>query len=220
MQFQLETVSVTVPEDALEPFEAAFGLACRTVGLFLTHEVRRIWTIEGVKLRGQGDAELQSGLALATLLTGEDRSAAAACDRGGRMAGQDAIVVPGAACGPAIRDPGYASSKGPCSRPDNPGAGRGGGVRIWRTQFHAGLPSRPGGRGLSPAAPHPGPRLRVGDSRHGRGSAPARACPGDRHRSLVGPRRGRERRRQRPAEPSDMPGRSRVATAGPGRRAL
>ena len=67
----LETVSVTVPEHAVEPFEAALALACRTVGLFLTDEVRRIWTIEGVKQPGQGEPGLLSGLALAQLLTGE-----------------------------------------------------------------------------------------------------------------------------------------------------
>ena len=67
----LETVSVTVPEAAVEQYEAALGLACRTVGLFLTDEARRIWTVEGVKLVGQSEAPLASGLALASLITGE-----------------------------------------------------------------------------------------------------------------------------------------------------
>ncbi len=71
MSTQLETVSVTVPETALEPFEAALGLACRTVGLFLTDEEQRIWTVEGVKLTGQGEADLAAGLALAAMLTGQ-----------------------------------------------------------------------------------------------------------------------------------------------------
>ena len=68
----METISVTVPENALEAFEGAFGLACRTVGLFLTDEAKRLWTVEGVKLAGQNEAALISGLALATLLTGQD----------------------------------------------------------------------------------------------------------------------------------------------------
>ena len=68
---KLETVSVTVAEHALEPFEAALGLACRTVGLFLSDEAARIWTVEGVKAPGHGEAQLAAGLALATLLTGE-----------------------------------------------------------------------------------------------------------------------------------------------------
>ena len=71
MADSLETISVIVPEHAVEPFEAAFGLACRTVGLFLTDEVRRIWTVEGVRQLGQGEQGLQSGLALAQMLTGE-----------------------------------------------------------------------------------------------------------------------------------------------------
>ncbi len=32
---QLETVSVTVPEDALEAYESALAVACGTVGFFL-----------------------------------------------------------------------------------------------------------------------------------------------------------------------------------------
>ena len=67
---RLETVSVTIPEHALEPFEAAFGLACRTVGLFLTDEDARLWAVEGVKEAGQNEVALTSGLALASLLTG------------------------------------------------------------------------------------------------------------------------------------------------------
>ena len=68
---KLETVSVTVPEHALEPFEAALSLACHTVGLFLTDEAHRIWTVEGVRAPGHAEAQLQSGLLLANLLTGE-----------------------------------------------------------------------------------------------------------------------------------------------------
>ena len=68
---KLETISVTVPEHALEPFEAALGLACHTVGMFLTDEDQRLWTVEGVRPPGHADAQLQSGLMLARLLTGE-----------------------------------------------------------------------------------------------------------------------------------------------------
>jgi ribosomal protein L11 methyltransferase len=70
MSASLETVSVTVAEHAVEPFEAALTLACRAVGLFLSDERRCIWTIEGVKQRGEGERELTSGLALASLITG------------------------------------------------------------------------------------------------------------------------------------------------------
>ncbi len=39
--------------------------------MFLVDEDARIWTVEGVKLAGQNEAALVSGLALASLLTGE-----------------------------------------------------------------------------------------------------------------------------------------------------
>ncbi len=71
MSAELETVSVTVPEAALDSFEAALGQACRTVGFFLADEGRRTWTVEGVKRRGDGEAKLAAGLALAELLTDE-----------------------------------------------------------------------------------------------------------------------------------------------------
>ena len=67
----LETVSVVVSEYALEPFEAAFNLACRAVGLFLFDETARLWTVEGIKPPGHAEAQLAAGLALASLLTGE-----------------------------------------------------------------------------------------------------------------------------------------------------
>ncbi len=66
---QLETVSVTVPEDALEAYEAALAVACGTVGFFLDEETG-LWTLEGVKDRGVGEAELTAALTLAAALTG------------------------------------------------------------------------------------------------------------------------------------------------------
>ena len=65
----LETISVVVPEDAVEIFEAALGTACGTVGMFLD-EATRLWTIEGVKDRGEDEEELASALALAAAVTG------------------------------------------------------------------------------------------------------------------------------------------------------
>lgn len=66
---ELETVSVTVPEDALEAYEAALAVACGTVGFFLDEDTG-LWTLEGVKDRGVGDAELVAALTLAAALTG------------------------------------------------------------------------------------------------------------------------------------------------------
>ena len=61
---------MTVPEPALDLFETALASACRTVGFFLADEDARIWTVEGVKRPGEGEAELAAGLALAAALTG------------------------------------------------------------------------------------------------------------------------------------------------------
>lgn len=66
---QLETVSITVPEDALEAYEAALGVACGTVGFFLDEDTG-LWTLEGVKDRGANEGDLTAALALAAMLTG------------------------------------------------------------------------------------------------------------------------------------------------------
>lgn len=65
----LETISLTVPADALEPFEAALAQSCGTVGFFLD-EATGLWTLEGVKDQGADEAELTASLALASLVTG------------------------------------------------------------------------------------------------------------------------------------------------------
>ncbi len=65
----LETISVTIPEDALEAYELALGEACGTIGFFLD-EPTRMWTVEGVKDQGKFELELTSGLAIASLMTG------------------------------------------------------------------------------------------------------------------------------------------------------
>lgn len=65
----LETVSVTVPADALEAYEAALSQACGTVGFF-HDEDRGLWTVEGVKDQGANEPELADALALAAAATG------------------------------------------------------------------------------------------------------------------------------------------------------
>jgi ribosomal protein L11 methyltransferase len=65
----LETVSVTVTEDALESYEAAFASACETVGFFRDHDTG-LWRVEGVKQVGIGDGELAAALALAAAVSG------------------------------------------------------------------------------------------------------------------------------------------------------
>jgi ribosomal protein L11 methyltransferase len=66
----LETVAVSVTEDALEAYEAALATACLTVGFFRNHDTG-IWRVEGVKQVGVNEPELASALALAAMVTGE-----------------------------------------------------------------------------------------------------------------------------------------------------
>jgi ribosomal protein L11 methyltransferase len=65
----LETITVVVPEDALEPYEAALQTACGTVGFF-RDEQTGLWHVEGVKERGVAEAELTAGLAIAAMVSG------------------------------------------------------------------------------------------------------------------------------------------------------
>lgn len=65
----LETVSVTVPPEALEAYESALAEACGTIGFFHDEEAD-LWTVEGVKDQGAHEPELIAGLALAALITG------------------------------------------------------------------------------------------------------------------------------------------------------
>ncbi len=65
----LETVSVTVPEAALEIYEAALSSACVTVGFFRDHATGD-WRIEGVKPIGGNEPELVAALGLAANVSG------------------------------------------------------------------------------------------------------------------------------------------------------
>lgn len=65
----LETVAVTVPDAAVEAYEAALQQACGTVGLFID-DATGLWHIEGVKDQGANEPELTAALALAALVTG------------------------------------------------------------------------------------------------------------------------------------------------------
>jgi ribosomal protein L11 methyltransferase len=65
----LETVSVSITEDALEAYESAFATACDTVGFFRDDDTG-IWRVEGVKQVGVGDNELTAAIALAAAVTG------------------------------------------------------------------------------------------------------------------------------------------------------
>jgi ribosomal protein L11 methyltransferase len=65
----LETISVDVPEAALEPYEAALSSACAAVGFFRDAKSGH-WRVEGIKPVGTGEPELAAALALASALSG------------------------------------------------------------------------------------------------------------------------------------------------------
>lgn len=66
---QLECLSLTVPEAALEAYEAALGCACDTVGFFRDH-ASGDWRLEAVRAVGAKETELTAALALAAAVTG------------------------------------------------------------------------------------------------------------------------------------------------------
>ena len=65
----LETVSVDVPEAALEAYEAALSSICATVGFFRDHRTGT-WRVEGVRPVGDNQSALAAALALAAELSG------------------------------------------------------------------------------------------------------------------------------------------------------
>ena len=72
---QLECLSVTVPEAALEAYEAALGSVCETVGFFRDHATGA-WRIEGVRVVGAKEEQLTGAMALAAAVTGVTVTAA------------------------------------------------------------------------------------------------------------------------------------------------
>lgn len=66
----LETVHVTVPDEAVEAYENALGSVCTTVGIFEADDTQTIWRVEGVKDVGHGETTLATALALAAAATG------------------------------------------------------------------------------------------------------------------------------------------------------
>lgn len=66
---RLETISVEVPEEALEAWEAAIAAACGTVDFFREADAGP-WRVSGVKAAGEKEAELAAAMALASAVTG------------------------------------------------------------------------------------------------------------------------------------------------------
>jgi len=65
----LETLSLVVPEAAVPAYEAALLAACGSVGLFRI-DGGESWQLEGVKPRGENEAELSASLSLAAAASG------------------------------------------------------------------------------------------------------------------------------------------------------
>jgi ribosomal protein L11 methyltransferase len=65
----LETIAVTIPDMALEAYEAALGSVCDTVGFF-RDDTTGDWRVEGVKRVGINDDSLAAALALAGMVSG------------------------------------------------------------------------------------------------------------------------------------------------------
>lgn len=70
----LETISVDVPEAALEAYEAALSSACATVGIFRDDQTGD-WRVEGVKPVGADEPKLTAALALAAAASGVEATA-------------------------------------------------------------------------------------------------------------------------------------------------
>ncbi|RBM09203.1 50S ribosomal protein L11 methyltransferase [Novacetimonas cocois] len=69
---ELETISVTVPPEAVEAYENALATACATIGIFEVDDAQTLWRVEGVRDIGNAEAELQAALVLAAALSGVD----------------------------------------------------------------------------------------------------------------------------------------------------
>lgn len=65
----LETLRVTVPETALDAYQAALAQVCGAVGFFLD-EASGLWTVEGVREQGAGEPVLAGALSLAAAASG------------------------------------------------------------------------------------------------------------------------------------------------------
>ncbi|GBQ55282.1 50S ribosomal protein L11 methyltransferase [Komagataeibacter swingsii] len=69
---ELETISVTVPPDAVEAYESALSTVCTTIGIFEVDDSQTLWRVEGVKDTGSGEDELRAALIVAGLTSGVD----------------------------------------------------------------------------------------------------------------------------------------------------
>ena len=92
----LETVSVDVPETALEAYEAALSSVCSGVSFFHNTTMDR-WRVEGLKPVGRDEPALAAALALAGIGLRLRRCSGTCADASRRMVGTILCLVRGTA---------------------------------------------------------------------------------------------------------------------------
>ena len=166
----LETVAVSVTEDALEAFEAALANACDTVGFFRDHDTG-IWRVEGVKQVGVNEAELASSLAVAAVMTGESPVLERSATEADGWLARTYASFPEQLIGERFAVRGTHLTGPRDAEPDHADAGCRAGVRDRRARVHARLPGGAGNRGAPAARADSGYGHRVGHSGDGGGAA-------------------------------------------------
>ncbi len=218
---RLETVSVTVPETALEAYRSGAGQRLRHGRLLPRRGDRRLARGRGEAGRRAANRSLPPRLALAAGLTG----LAARLERSETPAegwlARSYAGFPEQRIGRRFAVRGTHLPPPQRARPDHAAARRRPGVRFRRARLHPRLPAGAGARGPSAAAAHPGPGHRLRHSGDRRRSAVAPAGAGDRHRAVVGAGGAGERRAERRGAPGAAnPGGWLARRAGACRRAV
>ena len=181
----LETVSVDVPEAALEVYEAALSSTCATVGFFRDHRTGD-WRVEGVKSVGDNESALVAALALAAELSGVEVPVRRTPTEAEGWLARSYASFPEQLIGRRFSVRGTHLRIPPPARTDYPDPGCRPCLRVRRTWFDARLHPCPGACRLAAPAAHPGSRYGLGDSGDGCRPSAASRRAGHRHRAMVG----------------------------------
>ena len=181
----LETVSVDVPEAALEVYEAALSSACATVGLFRNHRTGA-WRVEGVTSVGDNQSALVAALALAAELSGVEAPVRRIPTEAEGWLARSYASFPEQLIGRRFSVRGTHLRIPPPARTSYPDPGCRPCLRVRGTWFDARVHSRPGACRLEAPAAHPGSRHGLGDSCNGCRPSVASRRAGNRYRAMVG----------------------------------
>jgi len=138
----LETVSVDVPETALEAYEAALSSTCTAVAFFRDHRTAA-WRVEGVKSVGSNEPALVAALALAAEPSGVEGSSPAVSDPCGGLACSILRLISRTTDWPTILRTRHARPQYAIGRPSCPDAGCRPRLRVRRPRFDAWVRSHP-----------------------------------------------------------------------------